>query len=283
MKRAPTALFVALGVPGLLLGEGAAAAGSTTVLVPPTPAMVRLPRAAIQLGSSRDEVLEAAARCNRDAKTTACGPGTFADELGGPRVVVPSFWLDRREVSFGEYQHCVRQGRCDPLPYERGAERFARQELPAVFVTWDEARRYCAYRGARLPSESELERAARGPQRRRYPWGDHFHGALANHGRWGVSRTEGRDGFEELAPTTSFEAGATPEGILQLAGNVAEWTSTPYAPYDESDPPGTNVDRVVRGGHYLTPPAWLRGAARLHEPSGTRAAYLGFRCARSDP
>lgn len=283
MKRPLAALLVAGSLLGALLDEDAAAAGSTKVLVPPPPAMVRLPRATIQLGSSRDEVLDAAAHCNRDAKTTACGPETFANELGGPRVEVPAFWIDRREVSFGEYQHCVRQGRCRPLPYARGAERLARSELPAVFVTWDDARRYCAFRGARLPTEPEFERAARGTQGRRYPWGELFHGALANHGRWGVSRTERRDGFDELAPTTSFEAGATPEGILQLAGNVAEWTSTPYAPYDETDPPGTNVDRVVRGGHYLAPPAWLRGAARLHEPPSTRAAYLGFRCARSDP
>lgn len=245
--------------------------------------MVRLPTVSLRIGSDRDEVFGAAAHCNRDARTLACPPSTFADELDGPTVVVPSFWIDRREVSLGEYRHCVRQGHCSPLPYGRGALRFERPDLPAVFVTWDDARRYCAFRGARLPSELEFERAARGARGRRYPWGDLFHAALASHGRWGVSRTDKRDGFEELAPVESFEAGATPEGVIQLAGNAAEWTSSRYAPYGEPDPPGSHTDRVVRGGHYLAAPAWLRGAARLHEPPGTRAAYLGFRCARSAP
>jgi formylglycine-generating enzyme required for sulfatase activity len=243
--------------------------------------MIFLRRARIRLGSTAEEVVAAAARCNRDAQAEACTPENFADELGGPELVVDSFWLDRTEVSLGQYEHCVRQGRCRALPYENGAMRFERPELPAVFVNYQEAHEYCAQRGARLPTEAELERAARGPTGRRYPWGEQFHAALANHGRWGVSQTEPRDGHEELAPVEAYVQGRTPEGVLQLAGNVAEWTSTPYGPYSATEPPDPSAPRVVRGGHYLTGPAWLRGAARLHEPPHRRAAFLGFRCARS--
>lgn len=250
-------------------------------LTPPGPRMIFLPRARIRLGSTTAEVVAAAARCNRDAEAEACTPETFADELGGSEVVVGPFWLDRTEVSLGQYEHCVRQGRCAALPYEGGAGRFERPELPAVFVTYQEAHDYCVQRGARLPTEAELERAARGPKGRRYPWGDQFHGALANHGRWGISQTEPRDGFEELAPVEAYAEGGTPEGILQLAGNVAEWTSTLYGPYATAERPDPSAPRVVRGGHYLAAPAWLRGATRLHEPPHRRAPFLGFRCARS--
>lgn len=249
-------------------------------LSPPAPRMVWLAPARIRLGSSRLEILEVATACNRAARTEACSLESFADELAGPEITVEGFWLDRREVSLGEYEQCVTQGRCAPLPYPEGARRFERPELPAVFVSWYDARAYCAFRDARLPTEAEFERAARGPEGRRFPWGEQFHTNLANHGRWGVSATDARDGYEELAPVESFLAGATPQGVLQLAGNVAEWTESLYAPYDSptTDPA---APRVVRGGHYLAAPAWLRGAARLHEPPHRRAAFLGFRCARS--
>jgi formylglycine-generating enzyme len=268
-----------------LLGPGATSPSALEVLgrdSPAPPPMIRLARVSLRLGSTREQVLEAAQQCNREAGTSACTLDDFADELGGPELIVEAFWLDRREVSLGDYQHCVEQGHCRPLPYEHGGQRFEQPELPAVFVTWHEATEYCVFRGARLPTEAEFERAARGRHARRYPWGSQFHGALANHGRWGVSRTDAADGYPELAPVESFANGQTPEGIIQLSGNVAEWTATTYAPYDAPEPPGRG-DRVVRGGHYLTSPAWLRGAARLHEPPHRRAAYLGFRCARSDP
>jgi formylglycine-generating enzyme required for sulfatase activity len=241
---------------------------------------VRLPRLAVTLGSTPAEVVAAAEQCNRDARAEACTPDTFASELGGTRVVVEAFWLDRREVSYGQYRRCVEVGRCGAAPYD-GAERLERDDLPVVFVTHDDARDYCAFRGARLPTEGELERAARGAERRVFPWGSHFNARAVNGGRWGAIKSDDRDGFDELSPVDAFPSGRTPEGISNLAGNVAEWTSTPYAPYTEPSPAGP--DRVIRGGHYLAAPVWLRSAARLHEPPGTRAAYIGFRCARSEP
>jgi formylglycine-generating enzyme required for sulfatase activity len=241
---------------------------------------VRFPKLAITLGSTPAEVVAAAERCNRDAHANACVPDTFASELGGASVVVESFWLDRREVSYGQYRRCVEAGRCAAPPYE-GAERLERDELPVVFVNHGDARDYCAFRGARLPTEMELERAARGAERRVFPWGSQFNTRAANRGRWGAIQSDDSDGFDELAPVGAFASGQTPEGVLNLAGNVAEWTSTPYAPYPEPSP--TGPDRVIRGGHYLAAPAWLRSAARLHEPPSTRAAYIGFRCARTEP
>src|SRR5690606_10927732 len=82
---------------------------------PPAPEMVLLPRAIVPMGSSREEVLWAATQCNREAGTQACRLEDFADELGGEPVAVETFWIDRREVSLGDYTHCVNQGGCPPL------------------------------------------------------------------------------------------------------------------------------------------------------------------------
>lgn len=262
----------------LSLGSGALASDAIT-LVAPESKMVRLARAKVRLGSTREEVVRAAERCNRDAQDGVCTPETFADELEGADVVVESFWLDRHEVSYAEYARCVSAGRCRAPAYE-GATRFERSELPVVFVSFRDAVDFCAFRGARLPTEAELERAMRGSSQRRFPWGDGFHGKAANHGRSGALKDDPSDGFDELAPVDSFVEGRSPEGVSNLAGNVAEWTSSRYVPY--SDPGAAGSDLVVRGGHYLLAPAWLRGAARQHEPATRRAAYLGFRCARSD-
>jgi formylglycine-generating enzyme required for sulfatase activity len=224
-------------------------------------------------------VTNAAELCNRDAGEELCTPETFANELYGPKVTVESFWLDRREVSYRQYTRCVDAGRCEAPDY-RGATRLEQPDLPVVFVSFRDASDYCAFRGARLPSEAELERAARGSVRRTFPWGESFHGRAANHGRAGLVTSDGTDGFDELAPVESFPEGRSPEGVLNLAGNVAEWTTTPY--YSYADPTSPSADIVVRGGHYLLSPAWLRGATRLREPKNRRAAYLGFRCAKSD-
>jgi formylglycine-generating enzyme len=245
------------------------------VLRPPQSSAVYLRPLELDLGSSEEDVLSALVRCKREPLGDRCDETTFASETPPHRERVPGVWMSRTEITVAEYGRCVARGRCAPAGFEAGTARFQRPSFPVTLVTFDDARRYCAYRGGRLPSEAEFERAARGAARRVYPWGMTFHGRLANHGRLGVDATDSNDGFAELAPVGSFPGGATPEGILDLAGNVAEWTRDVYSPGYGAPP---TSERAVRGGHFESAAPFLRGAARSSRPPETREPSLGFRC-----
>jgi formylglycine-generating enzyme required for sulfatase activity len=242
------------------------------------------------MGSTGDDVMAAILDCQREPGGDRCDQSLFANEAPLHRVTLSPYWLDRLEVTVGDYAQCVTAGRCRALPLGEGASRFDSARFPASLVTWDEAKTYCEYRGARLPTEAEFERAARGVSGRRYPWGDLYNAHASNHGRLAWQSTDASDGFAELAPVGSFPSGRTPEGFLDLAGNVGEWVADRYAPeYDEpdaKDPQGPSVSnsapaRVVRGGDYRSAAPWLRGAARAAEEPSTRRPWIGFRCARS--
>lgn len=167
----------------------------------------------------------------------------------------------------------LRDGRFVPAP---GFEAH-----PVVETTWLGARAYCRWRGARLPSEAEWEAAARGRRGRAYPWGE----APPAPARAVYGRTSG-----ETDPVGSHPAGATPRGIHDLAGNLAEWTSSLYRPYpydpdDGREDPDAPGERVTRGGDHVfdSGPDELTGYFRdgfSREPDrGHR--HIGFRCARS--
>lgn len=150
---------------------------------------------------------------------------------------------------------------------------------PVVSETWRGAVAYCAWRGARLPTEAEWERAARGPQGRTYPWGDE---------QPDISRARFAFRLYDLMPVGSYPAGATPEGVLDMAGNVWQWTSTLYRPYpyqadDGREDPLAAGARVTRGGSYSASSDMLRTSYRsvglVRGPVGGRGP-TGFRCAR---
>lgn len=153
-------------------------------------------------------------------------------------------------------------------------------EHPVSESTWQGAVAFCAWRGARLPSEAEWEAAARGTAGRTYPWGE----APPTADRAVFGRGRG-----ETDPVGSHPRGATPEGVFDLAGNVAEWTSSLFRPYpydadDGREDPDARGERVTRGGDHVfdVAPEQLKATFRdgysRNPLRGHR--HIGFRCAR---
>lgn len=260
-----------------------ALSGGLVTLRTPGSLMLRVVAGSFIMGSTDEEALAASAACAREPLGSEhCDEHTFANEL--PRHVerLGSYWLDRTEVTAADYDRCAARGVCPRRQLDSGARRFAAPTLPATFVSAHDAETYCRARGARLPHETEFERAARGTTGRRYPWGELYNARLANHGREGFDTGDASDGFAELAPVGSFPNGRTPDGFLDLAGNAAEWTRDRYSDrYGTPPSPGRTGERSVRGGHYASSAAFLRGAARRPLAAEERLPYVGFRCARS--
>lgn len=193
-----------------------------------------------------------------------------AEKPGGLRRV-EAFAIDRNEVTAADYQSCVAAGACRATDRGDGCNVgvAGRERHPANCLDWAQAVAYCAWRGARLPTEWEWERAARGPAGRVHPWGDEpadcRHASIDE----GSGSACGRG--DTTAPVGSKPAGATPEGILDLIGNVWEWT--------ESTREGT-TSKVVRGGAYYVDPRQARASFGLPFKASGRAPFAGFRCAR---
>jgi formylglycine-generating enzyme len=256
--------------------------GGLAVLRAPASTMIRVARGRFVLGSTAEQVLEAVQTCGKEPLAYRCTERTFANELPQLRVDSASFWLDRTEVTVAAYERCVSAGACAKRTLEGGARRFAQPDWPVTLVRHADAEAYCRFRGARLPTEAEFERAARGTNGRRYAWGDRYHGSRANHGRLGLDESDASDGFGELAPVGAFPSGQTPEGFLDLSGNAGEWTSSAYAESHGVPPdPAWGGARVIRGGHFLSGGAWLRGATRSALAPDEVRVFVGFRCAAS--
>jgi formylglycine-generating enzyme required for sulfatase activity len=190
-----------------------------------------------------------------------------ADDERPVRVkTLPAFRIDRTEVTRAMYGRCVAARRCKPLPIDLASE----PALPVTNVNWREARAFCAFAGGRLPTEDQWEKAARGSDGREYPWGGDLDCAHAN---WGDFENEGPcAGKNPGRPVAvgSYPQGASPFGVLDMAGNVWEWVADRY----DRDP----SRRVVRGGsccsYFVKPRAANRNA---WDPSH-RDGDLGFRC-----
>lgn len=193
------------------------------------------------------------------------------------RVLLGSFYIDKYEVTNALYRECDTLGPCSTPSDNVAYSDPQYDDHPVVFVTWRQSRIYCEWRGARLPTEAEWERAARFTDGTRdYPWGGPID---CSHGNYSGCRGD-------TNKVGSYEAGQSEEGVYDLAGNVSEWVSSLYQEYpyratdgrEDLDAPGL---RVLRGGNWNLPEIFLRTWYRNGADPEYPLDRIGFRCARN--
>jgi branched-chain amino acid transport system substrate-binding protein len=210
-----------------------------------------------------------------------------SDEKPFHKVYLDTFWIDKTEVTNAMFAQFV-----EGSGYlNAGSSTWGNPDHPVTEVTWEDAIAYCDWMGRRLPSEAQWEKAARGADGRKYPWGDSpTTGNLANFADMNlnvdVADKNVNDGYETTAPVGSYPAGASPYGALDMAGNVWEWVNDWYQPdyYNsslEANPtgPATGTGRVLRGGSYHDPWDSLRTSYRFYSDPESHFSNFGFRCA----
>jgi formylglycine-generating enzyme required for sulfatase activity len=223
--------------------------------------------------------------------TIPAGPFIRGTENGGfdeqPQrtIHLDMFFIDRYEVTNHQYQQFVlATGHRKPglaARYAKSSSKMKGTNQPVVYVSWDDANEYCRWKGKRLPTEAEWEKAMRGSDGRLWPWGNK---EQANGANW----ARVHDGYEVSAPAGSFRSDKSPYGVMDGAGNVIEWVAdwyqeTYYKDSPDQSPPSPEygIYRVLRGGGYTTTGGDVRITSRSKMMPDFRDETIGFRCATS--
>lgn len=208
------------------------------------------------------------------------------------QVYLDGYYIDKYEVSNAAYKTCVETGNCTPpqkdISYTRsryyGNSEF--DDYPVIYVDWSQSKTYCEWREGRLPTEAEWEKAARGTESRKYPWGEGIGCKFTNY--WG------KDGgcVGDTTKVGTYVSGVSPYGVHDMAGNVWEWVNDWYdseyyqdSPYLNPLGPSSGERRVLRGGSYADPGVLWSSYRFSLVPDNIYHYFfqVGFRCARSLP
>lgn len=195
------------------------------------------------------------------------------DEFESPArsATVRPFYLDRTEVTNEEYQKFVAAtGRRAPAHWQEGKFPADKAKFPVVNVTWDDARAYAKWAQKRLPSEAEWEFAARGTAGWAYPWGNDWRQGFAN-----ADHAQGG----QIGAVGHYPQGATPQGVLDMCGNVWEWTASGLVSYADGKKELAR-GKVIRGGAFDGPRERVTTTYRGVLPVNAARDKTGFRCAR---
>jgi formylglycine-generating enzyme required for sulfatase activity len=265
--------------------------------------MVLIPAETFSLGSTREELDREIGTCKQSGYSESSCRDGLEPELPRHRVTVEAIYLDRYGVTNALFERFVAATGYRTIAEEEGTGFAWRQQNgkwqmlktdgatwrapsgpgatappahPVVQVSWSDALAYCRWAGKRLPSEAEWELAARGTNALRYPWGE----------AWDPAKANGTMTVKATTPVGSYPDGASPFGVLDMAGNVWQWTSSLYRPYpylysDGREDLNAKGGRVFRGGSWYSLPWVLRSAGRGGGGPAARGNGLGFRCAQT--
>ena len=238
-------------------------------------------------------------RDNAPVVLITAGPFTMGSDEGLPNerpqhiVTLDAYYIDKYEVTLNLYRKFLEEGKHEaPQTWDDEAAMTV-GDRPAIGMSWASAAAYCKWAGKRLPTEAEWEKAARGSDARRYPWGNmqpFVDIANYNRGIWvseAITLVAVNSGLEGMSVRHGLkEGGKSPFGLFHMAGNAAEWVADWYERdyYQKSpgkNPPGpaSGEKRVLRGGSWADLPSTLRVTARFSAEPDFEDRTVGFRCA----
>ena len=229
------------------------------------------------------------------------------NEFPQRKIYLDAYYIDRDEVSVAQYTQCFNAGACGPALWQDPKSKFnvkknpyssfhsyVRPKQPVTGVSWFNARDYCTWKKRRLPTEAEWEKAARGKNGMRYPWGDDY--PLCENIGLGTSLTRTRSRatgnilftYSTTVPVTWYERCKSPYGVRQMLGNVSEWVSDWYrydyykiSPSKNPQGPSKGKVKVKRGSCWICPLKWATTTRRLKAKPDARDGMTGIRCALS--
>ena len=281
-----------------------------------SPALVKVPPADARLGDTWNRPKDGSVMLFVPGGTFQMGAGlTGRTDAGWAEfpehpVQLGSYWIDKHEVTNKQYAEFLNyrgnqlEGGVTWLeidsefclvdyPLNTFWPKVGYENHPVIDVSWYGAKAYCEWAGGRLPTEAEWEYAASGPDNRIYPWGNEYDCARGNFHDWTeegsnpkylVPDERGCDGYDFTSPVDTFPEGASWVGALDMAGNVWDWVSdwgiSLYPSSLQVNPtgPGTDSEKIVRGGSWNNHHAGNRTTMRGDYRPITRSYYIGFRC-----
>ncbi len=249
-------------------GPAGAAMDSAIGQAPPAE-MVLIKGGIFTMGSDIDEIEKIALQFHSESLEW------YMDETPAHIVQLEDFHIDKHETTVSQYRIYI-EATGKPAPKFMDDEKFGKANHPIVGVTWLEASDYCRWTSKRLPTEQEWEKAARGTDRRMYPWGNEADPKRTN--------TRGKGDNQRYTSTVDgFSEGKSPYGVLNMAGNVWEWTQDWYLPYPGNETPNDMFGKtlkVIRGGSWKANMDLARSAVRGKAMPDQRQYYIGFRCVK---
>jgi len=294
--KTPGAMVLAVVMTGVVMPVGASQAQDS--LIPDD--MVYVAHGSSVMGIDREQpaVSDRKPSPYDRRMNTPWSAGALNDEGPAHTVVLDSYLIDKFEVSNKLYGEFIKAAG-HPAPAYWDDPRLNASRQPVVGVNWYDAKAYCEYRGKRLPTEAEWEKAARGPKATLYPWGNEFDPAKVNFGK----------NHDATLPVDAYPESTSYYGVYNMAGNVFEWVGDWYDPryygrfetwVNPTGPAqapwmggtGTYVDRltvgekrVIRGGSWIAPEGTVKATHRFwnHPLNNSYGVGLGFRCARTAP